>query len=60
MRQNEKIRKLMRRNDVTFWQLAQSLGVSESTLYRWLNYPLPMEREKMLTDAIVRLGGAET
>ena len=36
MKRNEDMRRAMRRAEVFTWQVAEKLGVSEPTVYRWL------------------------
>lgn len=52
MNLNEKIKKTAKRNHVYYWQIALSLGIAESTIYRWLRTPLTDEREKAILNAI--------
>lgn len=49
---NEKVKKAAKRNHVFYWQIALSLGVAESTLYRWLRTPLTADRETAMLTAI--------
>ena len=50
MDRNEKIREALKNNRIPLWQLADLLGVSESTVTRMMRHELPEEkREEILT-----------
>ena len=49
MKPNQEVRKEMRVQDITLWQVAATLGVHEVTLSRWLRVQLtPEKRERVL------------
>lgn len=41
---NQKLREHMKEKGVFYWELAERLGVAESTLYRWMRYPIEENR----------------
>ena len=55
MRENELVRRTARAAGVPLWQIASTLGISEATLQRWLRFPLPVEKEQKIMDAISSL-----
>lgn len=42
---NEKIRKALERNDMYVWELSNVLGVSESTISRWIRHEMPHRKQ---------------
>ena len=57
---NEKIRQEMKNNGVMQWQVAKLIGITESTLIRWLrDDPLPEEHRRKIEKAI-KEGRSET
>lgn len=52
---NLDIRMKAKANAVPLWKIADELGISEPTFYRWLRHELPPERKKILKDAIKKL-----
>ena len=42
---NNTIREQARRNNVPLWKVADSLGISEATFFRWLRKPLDGEKQ---------------
>ena len=59
MRQNEAIRRAARAAGVPLWKIAADIGVSEPTITRWLRVTLPKDKEKLISDAILRLSKEE-
>lgn len=53
--ENKELRELAKSHNVPFWRIAAELGVSESTITRWLRVPLNLERKKSILDAITHL-----
>lgn len=49
---NQGIRNELREKDIPHWQLAQTLGVHETTLVRWLRSPLSPENTACIRIAI--------
>ena len=54
-KENDGLRTLAKSAGVFWWQVAAIIGVSESTLIRWLRAPLSSEKKNVITDAIDRL-----
>lgn len=52
MKANLRIRDMAKRKNVKLWEIAQSLGISEPTITRWLRISLSPEKEKTIIDAI--------
>lgn len=52
---NEPIRRAARVANVPLYAVANSIGVSEATLWRWLRFPLSVEREQRIMEAIQEL-----
>ncbi len=55
MQENRTVRKAAMTAGVSLWQVAEKLGVSESTFHRWLRNPLPAEVEQKCLVAIQEL-----
>lgn len=51
-RTNEKIKKALENKRLCQWELADMLGVSESTVTRLLRHELPEEKKKEILDLI--------
>ena len=51
---NEMVRKEMKKFGVYSWQVADFLGVAESTFYRWMRHELPENRRKEVLAAVRR------
>lgn len=49
---NERIRKELKSNGMFLWQVAKVLGVSESTLIRWMREELPENKQKEILNII--------
>ena len=43
------------RKKVAIWEIADKLGISENTLYRWLRHELPEDRKKQVADAMTEI-----
>lgn len=56
---NENVRFAAMRHGVKLWQIAMEIGISEPTLYRWLRFPLPAEKEARVLEAIEKLSEAK-
>lgn len=52
---NEDIKTLFRRNGLYYWQVADHIGIGESTLLRWLRKELPNEKKRLLENAVTPL-----
>ena len=55
MDKNERIRNEIKRSGVAQWRIAAYIGVAESTLIRWLRFPLTDDRESKIRAAIASL-----
>ena len=42
------------------WAVADEMGISTDTMYRWLRKPLTAERREQFESAIQKLAGART
>lgn len=56
---NTEIRARAKSARVFWWQVAQELGVSESTVIRWLRTELDADGKRMIMDAISRIEKGE-
>ena len=52
MKNNLEIRKALKEANMTQWQLATIIGVSENTMYRMLRNELPKEDKERILKAI--------
>ena len=52
---NNDIRLVIEKSRLHHYELAHALGVSESTLIRWLRFELPEEKKKLVLSAVDRL-----
>ena len=55
MRNNQDIRKHARERGVFIYEVAESLGISEPTMTRWLRGKLSIERKTAILNAIDRV-----
>lgn len=53
MKANMQIRRLAGEKLIFQWQIADRLGVSEPTFYRWMRKELPEEKRKQVINAIL-------
>lgn len=49
------VRSMLKKNGIKQWQVADKIGVSESTFIRWLRHALPEDKEQMILEAIEEL-----
>lgn len=49
------VKKLLRNRRICQWQLALELGISESTMLRWLRGSLSKEHETAILEAVERI-----
>ncbi len=59
MQANKVIRSTAKCKGIKLWQIAQKIGVSESTMTRWLRMPLSTKREAAISKAIEELAKEE-
>ncbi len=52
MRANEDLRAAMSNNGVKYWECAEQLGISASTLTVWMRRELTAEKKAMILQAI--------
>lgn len=61
---NKCLREELRAKNIPFWQVAQYVGVNETTIVRWLRVPLSSEQAERIYTAVNRIvelrsGGTE-
>jgi len=56
---NRELRKLARINEIPQWKIAQRLGVTEMTLYRWMRVELDPEKSERIRQAITALAAEQ-
>lgn len=52
---NADIKSLLKCNGLFYWQVAEQIGVAESTLLRWLRVELDAERKARIERAVTEL-----
>lgn len=52
---NVEIREKAKENDIFFWELADYVGISNSTIMNWLRRELPADKKEMLLNAISQI-----
>ena len=52
---NADIKSLLKRNGLFYWQVAEQIGVAESTLLRWMRIELDAERKDQIASAVAEL-----
>lgn len=55
MQQNQEVRKQIGLSRLKMWEVAQKIGISDSTFSKWLRIPLNDERRKRVEKAIDEL-----
>lgn len=50
--ENKELRSEAKSRNVKHWQIADYIGISESTLVHWLRKKLPADKEKQVYEAI--------
>jgi transposase len=60
MKENQDIRKAARIADVPLYAVAKKLEISEPTIYRWLRFLLPGDKEQRILQAIDELKKGES
>ena len=51
-RQNAEIRDKITKSGLTYWQVAEQLGIHATTFTVWLRAPLSANKEKRISEAI--------
>ena len=54
------IKSLASRKKVALWEIADKLGISENTLYRWFRHELPEDKEQQIREAINEIATERT
>lgn len=49
---NNDLKTLFKLNGLSYWEVADHIGISESTLIRWLRKELPAEKKNLLEKAV--------
>lgn len=52
---NKEIRFAMKQSRVSYWQIADELGVCDTTLMRWMRHELPEEKRNQIFDIINKI-----
>ncbi|MDD6229748.1 MAG: hypothetical protein PUA95_03335 [Lactimicrobium massiliense] len=52
IKNNQDIRQEMADNDLPYWMVAAEIGISESTLIRWMRLPLSDDKKAQVEEAI--------
>lgn len=52
---NMKVRIAQAENFVAQWEIAEEVGVSEQTVYRWMRKELPEDEQQLLINAIEKI-----
>lgn len=57
--ENKELRNEAKRRNVKHWQIADYIGISESTLVHWLRKKLPDNKEKQVYEAICAIAARQ-
>lgn len=57
MERNERIKKMLKKKRIYLYELAATMGISESTLIRWMRVPLTDEHFNRLMAALQTMKG---
>lgn len=52
---NREIRDKVSANGMRLWELADELGIADTTLSRWLRHELPEDRKRLIVETIDKL-----
>lgn len=52
---NKEIRKIIEESGLKHWQIADAIGIADTTFCKWLRYDIPADKEKKILDAIEQL-----
>ena len=52
---SEELKHLASSKRVPIWMIADELGISENTLFRWLRHDIPEDRQKLILNAITKI-----
>ncbi len=56
---NSHIRNYLTMKGIPMWKVAEVIGISESTMTRWMRTPLSAEHHKKIMDAVSKIEGGE-
>lgn len=52
---SEELKHLASSKRVPIWMIADELGISENTLFRWLRHDLPEDKQRQILNAITEI-----
>ena len=52
---NEAIRKSISNSGLKYWEVADAVGIADTTFAKWLRHELPEDKKKQVLSAINRL-----
>lgn len=55
MKPNQEIRDFLTSKGLYIWQLAEQVGIHETTMTKWLRVPLNVEQKQRVDEAIKQL-----
>lgn len=57
---NSEVRRTLKEKHIALWELAMKIGISESTMIRWMRVEMDDARKELVNQAIKRIikGGA--
>ncbi len=53
--QNSDLKEIIKDKKIYLWEVADEMGVAESTLLRWIRYPLEEEKREAFLEAVKRI-----
>lgn len=53
--QNEAIRKSISDSGLRYWEVADAIGIADTTFAKWLRHELPAEKQKQILDTISQM-----
>ena len=57
--ENKELRNEAKSRNVKHWQIADYIGISESTLVHWLRKKLPADKEEQIYEAIIAVAARQ-
>jgi transposase-like protein len=57
--ENKQMRSFLKMKGIPFWKIAETIGVSEPTMTRWMRKPLSAEHHKKIMDAVSKIEGGD-
>ena len=55
MKSNHELRSILSQNGLYIWQLAEAVGIHETTMTKWLRTPLNAEQQQRVDEALTQL-----